>query len=53
LHHDQSTAGYSPWVGESGILTALATAVFAFLLYRLWPCPRESPREITQVLLFF
>jgi uncharacterized protein len=39
---DRSTAGYSPWVGESGILTAVAVAVFAIVLYRLWPLPRTT-----------
>lgn len=37
---DQSTAGYSPWIGESGVLTALAVAVFAVVLYRVWPLPK-------------
>jgi uncharacterized protein len=34
---DQSIAAYSPWVGESGILTAAAVAVFAVILYKVWP----------------
>jgi uncharacterized protein len=34
---DQSTVGYSPYVGESGVLTALAVAAFAIVLYRVWP----------------
>jgi membrane protease YdiL (CAAX protease family) len=34
---DMSTAGYSVWVGESGVLTTLTTIVFAIVLYRVWP----------------
>jgi membrane protease YdiL (CAAX protease family) len=34
---DQSTSGYSPWVGESGYLTAIVVALFAVVLYRVWP----------------
>ena len=39
---DQSTVGYSPWVGESGALTALVVAVFAIVLYRVWPLSQRS-----------
>lgn len=39
---DGSTAGYSPWVGESGILTAVTVAIFAVLLYRRWPLPKTN-----------
>lgn len=39
---DQSTAGYSPWVGESGILTAIVVAIFAVVLYRVWPLPTRA-----------
>src|SRR5215472_6284896 len=38
---DASTAGYSVWVGESGVLTSLMTVLFAVVLYRLWPIPEE------------
>ena len=34
---DASTADYSVWVGESGIFTSVMTALFAIVLYRLWP----------------
>lgn len=38
---DASTAGYSVWVGESGILTSLMTVLFAVVLYRLWPITEQ------------
>ena len=38
---DASTAGYSLWVGESGILTSVMTVLFAIVLYRLWPITDE------------
>jgi uncharacterized protein len=34
---DMATAGYSVWVGESGVLTTVITIVFAIVLYRVWP----------------
>ena len=45
---DQSIAAYSPWVGESGILTAGAVAVFAVVLYKVWPLPAAvvAPRPL-------
>jgi uncharacterized protein len=48
---DNSTAGYSPWVGESGVLTALAVAVFAIVLYRVWPVTTATRAE-TPVAIF-
>jgi uncharacterized protein len=36
---DMATAGYSVWVGESGVLTTVMMAVFAIALYRVWPLP--------------
>jgi membrane protease YdiL (CAAX protease family) len=39
---DQSTAGYSAWVGESGILTTIVVAIFAVVLYRIWPLPARG-----------
>lgn len=38
---DFSTAGYSVWVGESGVLTSLMTVLFAIALYRLWPIAEQ------------
>jgi hypothetical protein len=38
---DASTAGYSVWVGESGIFTSVMTVLFAIVLYRLWPITDE------------
>jgi membrane protease YdiL (CAAX protease family) len=38
---DASTAGYSVWVGESGVLTSLMTVAFAVALYRLWPISEQ------------
>jgi membrane protease YdiL (CAAX protease family) len=38
---DASTAGYSVWVGESGIFTSIMTVLFAVILYRLWPITDE------------
>jgi membrane protease YdiL (CAAX protease family) len=34
---DGSTNGYSMWVGESGLLVAAMTILFAIVLYRVWP----------------
>jgi uncharacterized protein len=34
---DLSTEGYSMWVGESGILCATATIIFAIVLFKVWP----------------
>jgi uncharacterized protein len=51
---DQSTAGYSPWVGESGVLTAIATGLFAIVLYRVWPLRTSTmaqPTHTSQVAL--
>ena len=38
---DASTADYSVWVGESAIFTSVMTALFAIVLYRLWPIADE------------
>ena len=34
---DLSTEGYSMWVGESGILCAAASIIFAIVLFKVWP----------------
>jgi membrane protease YdiL (CAAX protease family) len=50
---DQSTAGYSMWVGESGLLVAAITLLFAFVLYRVWPVQQthvtEKPASLATV----
>lgn len=38
---DASTAGYSVWVGESGVLTSIMTVAFAIALYKIWPISEE------------
>jgi uncharacterized protein len=43
---DMSTTRYSVWVGESGVLTTLATIVFAIVLYRVWPLARQTDEEV-------
>jgi membrane protease YdiL (CAAX protease family) len=42
---DQSTAGYSMWVGEPGLLVAATTLIFAFVLYRVWSLPLARVSE--------
>ena len=39
---DMSTAGYSVWVGESGVLTAAMMIIFAVVLYRIWPLTQRT-----------
>ena len=42
---DASTAGYSVWVGESGLLTSVMTVAFAIALYKLWPISEQTQRN--------
>jgi membrane protease YdiL (CAAX protease family) len=39
---DMSTAGYSNWVDESGVLTTVTITVFTIVLYRVWPLTQST-----------
>jgi len=41
------TSGGSAWVGEAGVLTAIAVFLYAAALHRLWPPPKEIEIRVT------